>query len=274
MREFLAKSNKKLSEFLLDKFNGELSYNALMKLFRNKDIKVNGKRVGKDVLLNENDKITVYYDGKKVDAKFRIIFQNADILACDKTDDITSEDLEKIVRNKYENARLVHRLDRNTRGIILFALNDLAENELLKAFKNRKIKKYYVCEVYGKPPKSEDVLTDFLVKDSKNSLVKIYKKQVVNSVKIITKYKVLKEYENSTLLEVELITGKTHQIRAHLSSIGNFIIGDGKYGNNKINKSFNQKTQKLCSYKIEFDFKSGYLQYLDGQVVEIENPFK
>ncbi len=273
MKEFLVKTNLKLSDFLLESYKGELSYNTLMKLLRNKDIKINGKRVNKDVFVNENDCVIVYYDGKKHDYSLDIVFKNEDVLVCNKNANITSEDFEKIVKEKFESASLVHRLDRNTEGLLIFALNELAEKELLNAFKNRDIKKYYICEVYGKMPKNEDVLIDFLVKDSENSLVKIYKNQVPNSVKIVTKYKVLKEFDKSSLLEVELITGKTHQIRAHLSSKGNFIIGDGKYGINKVNKEFNQKTQKLRAYKIEFVFKDGYLKYLDGKIIKLDNTF-
>lgn len=119
-------------------------------------------------------------------------------------------------------------------------------------------------------PKSEDTLTDYLLKDEKNSEVKIFKTPVKGGVKIVTKYRVLEERTETSLLEVELITGKTHQIRAHLASYGHFIIGDGKYGKESVNRRMGAGRQRLTAYKLVLHFDSGALKYLDGKTTEID----
>ena len=271
MKSFIVEKQIKLNKFLLDSYNGDLSYSVFQKLLRNKDIKVNGKRVNKDLLLNAGDKIEVYYDGAKKQLELKVLLNECGVLAVDKPCGITSIDFESQVKSVYSSAVLVHRLDRNTSGILLFALDSVAEQELLKTFKNRTISKFYTAEVYGKVQKDSEVLTAYLVKDSDKSLVKIYDTEVKDSEKIITGYEVIERRENSTILRVELFTGKTHQIRAHLAHIGHFIIGDGKYGKNAINETFKVKTQRLTASKVVFEFdKSSPLYNLNGKVIEID----
>ena len=119
--------------------------------------------------------------------------------------------------------------------------------------------------------KQEDILTAYLKKDAKKSLVYISDSEQKGYDKIITKYKVLKESNSLSLVEVKLVTGKTHQIRAHLSHIGHFIIGDEKYGESKINKQYKKRYQCLCAYKIKFTFnESSTLYYLNDMVIELE----
>ena len=128
--------------------------------------------------------------------------------------------------------------------------------------------------VYGIPNKKEERLEAYLFKDQKKSQVYISDTFKKGYQKIITKYTVLeKRKDNTALLDVEIETGRTHQIRAHLAHIGYPIIGDGKYGKNEINKQFGKKYQMLCSYKLKFHFQSesGILTYLNGKEIELKN---
>lgn len=274
MKSFLVEKEIKLTKFLLEKYDAQISYSTVMRLIRNKDVKVDGKRVNSDVKLNKGSEVLVYYDGNNAFANYDVLLDDLGVLVVYKPSGIAVENFEEIIRQKYHTATLCHRLDRNTSGLLVLATNKLAENELLNAFKNRTIKKEYLCEVYGKMKSPSAVLTAYLTKDEKKSKVFITDKKVDNSVKIITEYKVVKEKENSSILSVNLITGKTHQIRAHLAFNGNQIIGDGKYGVNSVNDLFNAKTQRLTAYKLTFYFdKNSPLFALNNKVIELNKDF-
>ena len=234
-----------------------------MKLIRNKDVKVNSKRVSKDVLVAIDDFIEVYYNGEE--RSYTPVFNECGVLVFNKPPTITSEDFELLLQKTFGDIKLCHRLDRNTSGLLVFARDNKAYEELLLAFKNRTVDKYYMAEVYGKLAVKKARLTAYLYKDAENSQVIIYDSFVKGSQKIITEYEVIKESEKTSVLSVKLITGKTHQIRAHLAHVGHFIVGDGKYGDIKINKSLNIKRQKLTAYKLKFNFENGsYLYPLNG----------
>lgn len=166
---------------------------------------------------------------------------------------------------------LVNRIDRNTCGIIIAAKNSESLAILNQKIKQREISKYYLCHAYGIFDKKTDILKAYLEKNHSENRVYINtsKKSNLqdNSKTILTQYTVLKEFDNTSLLEIKLLTGRTHQIRAHLSYINHPILGDSKYGKNFINKKFKYKYQALCSYKLSFDFKTDYgsLSYLSGK---------
>ncbi len=274
VEKFSVKKSDKISSLIQDRYSG-FSYAAIQKLFRNKDIKVNGLRINKDIVASVGDEICFYVQSlpKK---EFDVVYQDENIIvvfkpAAIETVSQDSDDLEKQVSNQIGAlCYAVHRLDRNTEGLVIFAKTLDAKNQLDDAFKKRTIDKFYVTLVYGLMKNKKDELVAYLKKDAKQSLVYVSDKQLNGFEKIQTNYKVLKEFEDSSLLEVELVTGKTHQIRAHLSYVGHFVIGDEKYGNSEINKIFKRKKQALCAYKIIFHFKSGVLSYLDGKEILLD----
>lgn len=267
---FKARRNGKLSEEILDYFNGAASYSLVMKLIRKKDVKLNGRRTGKDEQIKAGDEISVYAEIKDERAE-KTIYEDENILVLIKPKGITSEDFYELIKKKRENARFIHRLDRNTDGIMIFALNDATEKELLKGFKDRTFKKYYIAKAAGTFDEKEGTLIAYLIKNAEKAEVKIFDEPKSGAEKIITKYRVLSEENGVSTLEIELVTGKTHQIRAHLSHVGHPIIGDGKYGYKSINDRFKEKSQILTAYKTQLFFeKESPLSYLSGKTFEIK----
>ena len=264
VKSFIADKNRKLSKLALYHIE-DLSYSAFNRALRKKDVKVNGKRVGEDVTLSVGDKVEIYYVSTVLE-KFTTIYSDENVILVNKKSGYTSESVFESIQKERSSLRFIHRLDRNTSGIMIFALNDEAEKALLRGFKERTFDKKYRAVVVGTPKIKEAILTAYLFKDEKNANVTVTDKRVKGSVLIKTGYKVMEEDKDRSVLEVTLYTGKTHQIRAHLAHVGHPIIGDGKYGDFEFNSKVGINSQMLTATELILHFeKDSLLAYLDGR---------
>lgn len=233
-------------------------------LLKNKEIKVNGKRVSSDVTVEKGDEVC-YFLTKKQEEKpaFFVVYEDENLLVVDKESGVNSEAVYAAL-SRERNCYFIHRLDRNTQGLMAFALNEKTERALLSAFKERRVEKRYHALCVGTFPQREEVLTAYLKKDAERAQVKVFDVPKNGAEQIVTEYRVLSVKDGFTKVEVTLHTGKTHQIRAHLAHIGCPILGDMKYGNTVINKGKKAARQCLVAKYLSFT-ADGVLSYLKGK---------
>lgn len=306
MKSIVIKKNdegQRLDKFLNKAFPN-LPISMIYKSIRKKRIKINNKRCEASDKLAVGDVLSLYINDEFLeddpDINFlsaqdnlEIIYEDQNILLVNKpTGLLVHEDenqkidtlinrIKKYLYNKKEYdiniemsfaPALVHRLDRNTQGIVIAAKNSESLRILNQKFKDREIKKFYLCLVHGFLNNKSGFLKNYLVKNESENRVYIFDKPRQGSKIILTKYKVLQVFDNISLLEIELLTGRTHQIRAHMAYINHPLVGDTKYGTAQINKDYNLKFQALISYKLVFDFKTdaGVLNYLKNKSFEVK----
>lgn len=270
------------------------------KLFRIKDIKVNKIRVDKSYIIKKDDLVEIYISDTQFDdfqivkgeVKLKqmpnVVYEDENILIVNKPSGLLvhGDKNEKRLtltnmvlsylnsKGEYEfnessfTPSLAHRIDRNTSGLVIFGKNVKSLQSLEDIFKNHtKIHKYYYALVDGFPNK-EGIIDKPLLKDEENSIVKVSSKGKT----AITKYSLVEQYSYCALMNINILTGRTHQIRVHFASINHPLLGDSKYGNFKVNRRFEQEFsyqgQFLHAYKLSFDKIDGFLSYLSNKTFE------
>jgi len=298
-------AGQRLDKFLSKAVKG-LPQSLMYKYIRTKKIKVNRARVQQSYILCEGDEIQLFIREEffaspekdmgalsRIKPKLDIVYEDDNIILCNKRAGVLVHEDDGAADNTlimhiqaylYQSGKydpedeqsfapaLCNRIDRNTGGIVIAAKNAEALRVMNEKIKNDEIRKFYLCAVHGTPKRKSDTLTAYLKKDSKSNTVDISDTSRTGYKTIITKYRLVKQCGGNSLLEVELVTGRTHQIRAHMAHIGHSLLGDGKYGVNRSDKEKGYKYQALYSYRLIFDFCSsdGALGYLRGKQVSLE----
>ena len=308
MKEFTVGKNdagQRLDRFV-SKTVPLLPASLLQKYIRLKRIKVNGKGSVRDARLNAGDILQMYINDEFFDTpreenayltvstpKIHIVYEDENILLADKKpgqavhphdgaeygktliDHIQAYLYAKGEwKPRQENSfapALCNRIDRNTGGIVIAAKNAEALRILNQKIKDRELDKRYLCIVHGTPKPREGTLKGYLFKDAVKNRVYVSEKSQPGAKTCATNYRTLQTKDGLSLVECQLITGRTHQIRAQMAHAGHPLLGDGKYG--KLDKRYDRKYQALYSYKLLFDFRTdgGILRYLHGKEFQVED---
>lgn len=263
MKKFTVSENISLKDFT-DAVYPQGSF-CIATLLREKDIKVNGVKVGKDMPLKKGDEV-VYYTTLAQERKesHKLIYEDENIYVADKFSGVSSEGLYSELCEK-RTVFAVHRLDRNTQGVIIYAKTPSAQEQLLAAFRDDKVKKMYIALCKNNFKNKKCTLKGYLFKDEKKGEVDITTNFKKGSVPIVTEYEVLEYMGDIAKVKVILHTGRTHQIRAHMAFIGCPILGDEKYGDRVLNKKYSSKRQKLISKCLTLTTLDGDLCYLTNK---------
>lgn len=292
---------------LLSKHLNKAPKSFIYKMLRKKNITLNGKKADGSEKTGLNDEIKLFlsdetisnfseeFKAVKVKSNIEVIYEDENIIAVNKPVGILSQKAEKddvslvehiisylLDTGKITNEELntfkpgiCNRLDRNTSGLVIAGKTLSGLQVMSELFRERTLDKFYLCLVKGEITEKKKI-DGYLLKDEKTNKVTIFNNNISGSDPIKTEYIPVKVTQGYTMLRVKLITGKTHQIRAHLSSIGCPIIGDGKYGspvtNEIFKKNFHLHHQLLHAYELKFPKMENSLQNLGGLTLRAELP--
>jgi 23S rRNA pseudouridine955/2504/2580 synthase len=268
----------RLDKFLCKKF--DISFSLAQKLIREKKVKVNGNRVNFSHKIKEGDQIEIFTDLKsryfkdnkktisnnKIENFWKnIIFENENFIIINKPSGLATQggsgvniSVDDFISLK--NYQLVHRLDKDTSGILLIAKNSVIADYLNSAFKNKQVAKTYLALVYGELKKDSGIINIPIIKKNLGKNDRVLP-DFVDGKEAITNYKVLNVFKNYSLLELKPITGRTHQLRVHCKEIGHPIINDIKYGGKKVIN--NNLSNRLCLHAYEIEFTD-----IDGKKIK------
>lgn len=291
MKELRVKSllPVRLDKYLMEQYPA-LGIGRLNKALRENKIKLNGKKMPLSTRVQNGDVIRLFLTDEQLEVRplppAVFVYEDEDILVVQKpagieVDGSASDTLIKRVNGslaaegKPPHAVLCHRLDAGTSGLLLLAKNSVAEEFLTAAIKARRIEKRYLCVTFGRPQPPAAMLQDYLLKDAQRGIVRVVSFPAAGAKEIVTGYETLAISGRLALLEVELVTGRTHQIRAHLASIGCPILGDSKYGNHAANREFRFKYQALCAWELRFpqQIEDPRFAHLASRVFHAEKPW-
>lgn len=269
----------RVPEALIEALSGEfsLSKGRAAELIRKKDIRLNGAKYGSDsnegsgmdYILKAGDILGVYLRNEEsARIKAEIVYSDDNIAVAVKPPGVESSGLHsmegRVERAVMKPARACHRLDYNTSGLNVFALSDAGYKSMTECFRERRVEKTYLAEVVG-DVKSHDVVKGYLFKDSVKKKVYVYSEKRKGSVYAETEYRLAGSTGRADVIEIRIHSGRTHQIRAMLAGVGVYIVGDGKYGDYKINEEYGEKIQRLYAVRLRFRFpKESEMYYLDG----------
>jgi len=262
----------------------------IQKLLRKGDVRVNGVRVKKDMAVHAGDVVELYVAGEYVSflPKPEVVYEDENLIVFNKqpgisciSDKLDGKPTLYLLAGEYMKQTgeyseegltvpyLCHRLDHYTGGLVIVAKSQQMFEYVFEAFKQRRVRKFYKALVCGRPAQPQGELHDFIIKDAASSKVKVVRAPARNALPAVTRYSLEKTGREISLLDVELVTGRTHQARAHLASAGLPILGDDKYGNRKLNKKYAVRYQALWAYKLLFETGvNNPLEYLNGKVIE------
>ena len=277
---FTINKPEKLIKALIHNVQG-MSFGSAQKMIRLGKVKVNNKRTKDNINLNIGDIVEVY-EFNKSKPNIPILYEDDNIIVVNKPHGIECATRDKSSSNTYSleelleehSAIVVHRLDRLTEGIVILAKNKEVAIKFEKIFRTREVNKLYQATVYGVPNKT-GIQKAFLKKNSNSALVEISSIEKPDFKEIITEIEILNNFHEYSILNIKLHTGRTHQIRAHLSYLGNAIINDTKYGNNQPVTISSIDTNGysgyyLTAYRVEFNITDSSLKYLNDLKFEIE----
>lgn len=260
MKKFTVNEEGSLKNFT-DNVYAQASF-CFRTLLKEREIRVNGIKTGENILLKAGDEVQYFLTPQQEKkTAFTVLYEDENVTVVDKESGVNSEAVFAALCERGETY-FIHRLDRNTAGVMAFAKTPPAETELKDAFRDRRAEKTYLAVAVGKMPKKHAVEEAYLYKDEARSQVFVSREP--RGEKIVTEYEVIEEGARTSLLKITLHTGKTHQIRAHLAFLKHPVAGDEKYGDGAFNRKIHATRQLLVAKRLSFRFTGG-LSYLNGR---------